>query len=365
MQFYKNVLLLCFIVASIANPIQSQNKVNTFELKGNYKGADGDKIYIAFADVNQLQVKDSSIVKDNSFLFKGNIDQPTLAYLYSLPPSSGKSITIFLEPSNMQINLDGKDWKKATITGSSSQKELDLFNNSTMAILKEMEPLSTRYDSANKAYIKAMKSHMAEDELEVMKNRTNAIHDEFEPFQERIKRVHLAFFINHPTSIVTAYNLRNYVNSLSADSLEAYYSHLGSAIQQTNYGKSLAVEIGKLKSGSPGSMAKSFITTDIKGQSFNLVDLKGKYVLLDFWASWCVPCRKGNPHLKELYAHYKTKGFEIVGVSDDDRDNAAWKKAVEKDGLPWIQVLRGLKYDPTRLQTSATVLVSILYQHKS
>jgi thiol-disulfide isomerase/thioredoxin len=65
--------------------------------------------------------------------------------------------------------------------------------------------------------------------------------------------------------------------------------------------------------------------------------------LLDFWASWCVPCRKGNPHLLSLYSKYKDKGLEIIGVSDDDNNHEAWQKAVDKDGIGvWKHVLRGL-----------------------
>ena len=64
-------------------------------------------------------------------------------------------------------------------------------------------------------------------------------------------------------------------------------------------------------------------------------------MLLDFWASWCVPCREASPHLKELYTQYRSKGFEIIGVADNDRDERLWKSAVKKDGLPWKQVLRG------------------------
>ena len=91
-------------------------------------------------------------------------------------------------------------------------------------------------------------------------------------------------------------------------------------------------------------MAKDFKTTDINGKELTLSMFQGKYVLLDFWASWCVPCRKGNPHLKELYALYHDKGFEIIGISDDDRDHDAWKNAVSHDGLPWKHILRGLQF---------------------
>ncbi|MBD0833379.1 TlpA family protein disulfide reductase, partial [Aestuariibaculum sediminum] len=76
-----------------------------------------------------------------------------------------------------------------------------------------------------------------------------------------------------------------------------------------------------------------------------LADFKGKYLLIDFWASWCVPCRKGNPHLISLYHKYHSKGLEILGVSDDDRAHDKWKNAVEKDGIGiWHHVLRGLEY---------------------
>ncbi|RYG08102.1 MAG: TlpA family protein disulfide reductase, partial [Chitinophagaceae bacterium] len=83
---------------------------------------------------------------------------------------------------------------------------------------------------------------------------------------------------------------------------------------------------------------------DIGGKPLSLADFKGKYVLLDFWASWCVPCREGNPHLKKLYAQYKNKGLEIIGVSDDDSKPYAWKAAVAQDQIGmWKHVLRGLK----------------------
>jgi thiol-disulfide isomerase/thioredoxin len=117
----------------------------------------------------------------------------------------------------------------------------------------------------------------------------------------------------------------------------------------------VTAELEKRKLGVIGSMAKDFTTTDIESNKLSLSDFKGKYVLLDFWASWCLPCRKLNPHLKELYATYKDKGFEVIGVSDDDRNPDAWKKAVVEDALPWKHILRGAKMVNGRPDLSADI----------
>jgi peroxiredoxin len=87
-----------------------------------------------------------------------------------------------------------------------------------------------------------------------------------------------------------------------------------------------------------GAQAAEINLPGIKGQSISLASLKGKVVLIDFWASWCVPCRKTVPSLRRMYSKYKTKGFEIYGISlDNDADS--WKEAVKEDRISWPQVL--------------------------
>jgi thiol-disulfide isomerase/thioredoxin len=134
---------------------------------------------------------------------------------------------------------------------------------------------------------------------------------------------------------------------------EACYNRMPPALQQSSFGKEIKKELDGLRSGSPGSEAYVFSKTDINGQPLSLHDYKGRYVLIDFWASWCVPCRKGNPHLKELYAKYKSKGLEIIGISDDDSRPEEWKKAVAQDGIGvWKHVLRGLDMEKRQRKES-------------
>jgi peroxiredoxin len=105
---------------------------------------------------------------------------------------------------------------------------------------------------------------------------------------------------------------------------------------------SFAEYIGKYSSIRPGAMAPAIIQQTPEGKEFNLTSLKGKYVLIDFWASWCGPCRRANPDLVKTYAKFKGKNFEILGVSLD-KDAKEWKAAIKKDNLTWPQV-SDLKY---------------------
>ena len=112
------------------------------------------------------------------------------------------------------------------------------------------------------------------------------------------------------------------------------------------YDKEVAKELETLARVQPGEPAPDFAKEDVNGKPFRLSDLRGKYVVIDFWASWCVPCRKSNPHMKEMYAKWHDKGLEYVYVADNDSNPDNWRKAIKEDGLEaFHHVLRGLKVD--------------------
>jgi peroxiredoxin len=362
LQVKKTLLLLCLATGLLATA-HAQKTAGSFVLNGKYKGQAGDVLYLNYTNDKNERVKDSCVVNNGVFSFKGTITEPTMAYLQSKQGGRDNASQLFLDPAVMGLSVDGSNLKKSVLTGSATQKEMDELEQQGAPIRKEMEPLSAQYKAANEAYMKAKKSNADEKELDSLKYKAAAIHDAFDPYNARIAKANMRFFEKHPTSVVTAFYLRFYVSGLPLDSTKMFYDRLGSATQQTSYGKVIADEIAKLQSGSQGSMAKNFSSSDINGKPLSLTDFKGKYVLVDFWASWCVPCRKGNPHLKELYTQYKDKGFEVIGVSDDDRDNDAWKKAVAKDGLPWRHVLRGLKYDAVKGYDKSTDISELFGIH--
>jgi thiol-disulfide isomerase/thioredoxin len=187
------------------------------------------------------------------------------------------------------------------------------------------------------------------DTLTAINKRSNTAFQELkswvlEPYFDEIREAYLDFFKQNPQSYVTAYFLAINViemnqGNLPAGSLKKYYDKLPVLVKKSLYGEQITEELAKRKIGIPGTESFDFTKTDLNGQPLSLSSLRGKYVLLDFWGSWCVPCRKGNPHLKELYFQYKDKGFDIIGIAADNNTKDAWLKAIEKDQLPWHHIL--------------------------
>lgn len=343
----QKIITALLLATAFANGAQAQKQNDGFVLNGKITGQTDGYIYLSYRGPDGKYVRDSAAVTSTgTFQLKGQITEPVLAYLNGKTISRSiddpNATSIFLEPAILQLALQFNEFKKAQLKGSKTNDEYEVLQKLKEPIRKQMQPVSDEYRKASDLYTAAVKRKASEDSLMLLKENAADIREKFTPYNERMKRADLHFFSTHPGSYVTAYMMRAHVNSLSLDSLQLFYNKMNKTLQQSAYGKDLAAEIQKLRSGSPGSKAQDFMATDIHGKKLRLSDFKGKYVLLDFWASWCVPCRRGNPHLKELYAKYKDKGIEFIGVSDDDRDPDAWRKAVERDGLPWRHVLRGL-----------------------
>ena len=337
----------------LAKVLTGLAQAQQFTLKGTITGQQSGKLKLYYTDKDGKRATDSSLIKNGQFTFRGAIAEPAMAYLEGAVKSRNmddpNTTSFFLEPAPMTIHLQVNDFKNAVITGSKSQDEYAALAKLKAPVYKEMEPLSKSYKAAGEAYNKAVKAKKDDVTIDTLKYRAAAIHDQFDPYFAREAQIDYGFFAAHPQSYVTAFELRFHVSSLPLDSVQLFYDALGSTIQQSSSGKEIAKEIAKLRAGSPGSVATDFTAKELNGSTLTLSTLKGKYVLIDFWASWCVPCRKSMPHVKELYSRYKDKGFEVIGVSDDDRDNAAWEKAVAKDGTGiWHNVLRGLDWEKLR-----------------
>ncbi len=354
----KKFLLITATTMGLFSAAMSQKAKNEFTLNGKIEGLNDGLVYLYYSVESNKRIKDSSQLQNGTFKFTGNISEPTMAFLLLKEEKRTElnNTSFFLEPAVMSVTTKFNDFGNATVIGSTVQKDYEALNKSKEGTRKEMQPAIDEYMAANEKYREAVKNKADEKTQDELKEKANDVRAKFTPFNERQDKLDYEFFRTHPTSPVTAYMLRFHVSELPLDTLEMYYKNFGSALQQSSLGKEIGEEIRKLRSGSPGSMAINFSTTDINGNKLSLSDYKGKYVLLDFWASWCVPCRKGNPHLKNLYAKYKSKGIEIIGIADDDRAEDAWRKAVDKDGIGmWKHVRRGLKFENGNFDRSTDI----------
>ena len=292
---------------------------------------------------------DSSLIRNGHFSFHGQLTGPTQASLVlnKQTRSIDQYLQLFIVPGDMQLSLDAGNFRNgAVLKGSPVQVEAEALNKAKEPVMAKIKPLSEAYDKANSVYSAAIKAKKDEATLQSLKDAATKIKDAMDPYYEQMGDIDKAFMDKNPTSYVTASILRYRISDMPLKEGEERYNNMSDDVKNSNLGKGIKETLDGLRMGSPGAKASVFSSTELRGELLSLADYKGKYVLLDFWASWCVPCRAGNPHLLSLYSKYKDKGFEIIGISDDDGKPDAWRKAVEKDGIGvWKHVLRGLKYD--------------------
>ena len=173
-----------------------------------------------------------------------------------------------------------------------------------------------------------------------------------ERFSEAVRQRQLELIRENRTVESSVLNLRMMWNDMTLEELKEVFSVLDPKVQNSPMAAEVREEIAIRERVRPGQPAPDFSLETPDGSRLALSDLRGKYVLLDFWASWCRPCRASFPEMKKIYARFKDKGFEILGVTNDSR-REDWLKALEQDQLPWKQVIDEFPepYKPARVIT--------------
>ncbi len=322
-----NLVLSCFV--SII--VYSQTNSRGFVLEGELIGKRDGNIYLSYFSENEKKrFDDSCKVKDGKFTFKGDIKNPAVAFISLIKGRAfdPNATNIFLEPNRMYLIIKKDSFSLARLTGSKTHKDYDSLQKRKSHFLRVYEEI-----------ISGTMDNRSKNENANKQETLNIIMDS-------ISRIDYNFFRSNPTSYLTAYLLQSYVGRLSVDSLVFYYSRLGDNLKQHVITKNIRDKIGKLRNGSIGSIASSFASVDANGDYVLSRFFRGKYILLNFWASWCVPCRKENPELNGLYEMYKGKGLKVIGIADNDKDTLSWKKAIKEDNIEsWVHLLRSANHE--------------------
>lgn len=306
-----------------------QTNKDTYTIIGTVKNIpDLNKVFLRYEYCGDW-VSDSAQVVDNKFKFTGKIAQPI--FLLSITPRfkvkrkfdfTKDWANLFIEPGvTTYIDIDGYV-RNSVVKGGSAQNDYSI-------IAKELDPL---FDKQHALF---NNSNEKLDSLQQVK-----LEVEFDKIDSLQKIEYKKFAVAHPASPISVWALQNYAGyDIKVDEIEPIFNSLSEKNRLTKQGKYLGENIRLAKVTGIGRTAPEIVLPDTLGHNVALSSLKGKYVLIDFWASWCGPCRAELPNVIKNYNQYKDKGFEVYGVSFDEKSTKSrWLKAIVDEKIKWVNV---------------------------
>jgi peroxiredoxin len=301
--------------------VACQTAKDKFTIKGSIAGVDTGKVYLQkIVDGKPVSV-DSANISGGKFTFTGKMDMPDIRILRL--NARDYFAQFFLE--NAPVNIAAKkDSLRATkITGSPSQDIFQIYIDEMQKLSKEVVGIQQRYQTA-------MASGNTAD-ADKAKIDYQAMIDNNQVFTKN-------FIKKHSNSVVAAYIARYQLAEQAGDAeLDSIVTSFPAEIAESEYVKELKKMIEERQKTAIGAVAPDFTMNDRDGKPVELSSLRGKVILVDFWASWCAPCRQENPNVVKVYNEFHPKGFEILGVSLD-RSKDDWLKAIADDKLTWMHV---------------------------
>jgi len=340
---YVFVALTVLLLGTSCKEITKEEKSEGYQVTGTVKGLDTAQVKLIeynFTDRGaKLKVIDSTQMTNGSFEFKGIIEHPDRVFIRIGDKFNSE---FFLENSAISLEFDtvesDRGQLKAKITGSLLQNVYDvqqakldsIMNQEKFASLEAIRPkMTAAYKSKDEVKIKAFQTWRAQ-------------FIDLENQRQKEQRDYMIQYVkNHPESQVSPWILGFQFSEgrMSKEEMKATYPIFKGDAKHTAMFKYYEKTYNDIFNNlGEGSIAPDFKLKDVNGKEIKLSEVNAKYKLVDFWASWCVPCRASFPHLKDLYKKYKKDGFEVVGIGTAD-DEAKWRKAIKEDQISWLHLL--------------------------
>jgi peroxiredoxin len=293
-----------------------------YDISGNVENMNKVPVKLQKTQDGEWVTHDSARVEYGEFSFRGKLEHPQMMRLQFGEDLGG--VQFFAENSNIRVVGTKDSLNALEVEGSETHNQYEQFQGKLGSYDQELQ----------KAYASYRKAREQEDDAGMKEAQ-----DQYQALSENKRAFIKEYVHDHPQSVLAPYITRRHLLSfMEYGALDSLYTSLAPAVKETKYAEALKERKDVLERTQVGKPFIDFTLPDTTGNPVSLSEYVGEgYVLLDFWAAWCTPCRKENPHLVDAYQKYHEKGFEIFGVSFD-RKKEAWVQAIHKDNITWPQV---------------------------
>lgn len=315
----KQIRLLSIIALLVVFATSCDKKVKGYVINGFVSGNYTGWALLKKEKENALITADSVEVKDGKFILKGELTEPEMFYLL-LSDKQGYA-PIFLENSEIKIEMNADSIHYARISGSATH---DIYSNYS----KEDQKLYTAIQSTYESFLAAQQHDTA---------MAARLEKELDSLDEARNKFTLDYILKNGKSVVAAFLADNNSYAYDFADIDKILKSFDAATLKSGYAVKLKERADILEAVQIGKPAPDFTQNDTTGKPVALSSLRGKVVLVDFWASWCTPCRRENPNVVAAYNKFKDKGFTVLGVSLDD-NKQDWIEAINSDKLTWTHV---------------------------
>lgn len=329
---------LLILIAAVPASIFAQTADN-YTIKGKTGSLSTPAQVFLIYQFEGKNIIDSAALHSGEFAFHGNIADPVSALMVIDPtgtglhklPRTADALNFYLDKANIVVS-SADSMAKATVTGSK-------VNDDNTELKQSLLPID------QKARALVAEASAAPDAQKINPVYQDQLQQRYKAIQLEEENIIKKFIVSKAQSFVSLAALASIATQDSdLNDVDAMFRSLSAEVRATQQGKAFLESLNAEKATSIGAIAPDFTQADTSGKPLTLSSLRGKYVLIDFWASWCMPCRRENPFVVATYNDYKAKNFTILGVSLDKPDGKAdWLKAIRADGLTWYQV-SDLKY---------------------